>query len=135
MPGQLFVLGGHRKFGAEEKIAHGVLVEDAVDRDSFSGAGEINPVIARTITIEFLSVAFDGAEPVGIEVIEVFGQDLKFREQIELKLFGKLRHFRGANFVEDNLEHRTVEKWTAGKMRLARAGSRRDESEKMIYER
>ena len=65
----------HRQFAAEKEIAKCVLVQDAMDRDSFRAFFKINPVIFRAITMEFFSFALDHAETARVEVIEVFREE------------------------------------------------------------
>jgi hypothetical protein len=95
----------HRQLTAEEKIAQRVLVEDAMNSDTLRATLEVDAVILRPITMELLALALNHPESAGIEVVEVFRQDLKFREQIELESFWQGGHLGGAQFVEDDLEH------------------------------
>src|SRR2546423_9875506 len=95
----------HGEFAAEKEIPKRVLVEDAMDPDAFRRSLEIDPVFLRAIPMQLLSFALDHAEPAAVEVIEVLGKDLEFRQQFELQRLRQRRHFRRAQLVEDDLEH------------------------------
>src|SRR5438067_329628 len=97
----------HRKFAAEKEITKRVLVQDAVDPDALRRPLEIDSIFLRAITMQLLPFALDYAEAAGVEIVEVLGKDLEFRQQIELQRFRQRRHFRGAQLVEDDLEHLT----------------------------
>src|SRR4029077_17296297 len=64
---------GNRQLAAEQKIAKRVFVQNAMHFDAFLGLGEINTVILRAIAIQLLPLAFDHAEALGVELIQIFG--------------------------------------------------------------
>jgi len=70
----------HRQLAPEKKIPQRVLVQDTVDRHPLGTPFEVDTVILRAITVQFLSLASDYAEAAGVEIIEVFRQNLKFRK-------------------------------------------------------
>ena len=76
-----------------------------MDLDAFVGLREINPVIFRTIPIQFFSLALDDAEPSRAELIQILGQYLKLGQQLELQFLRQRRDLGRAQFVEDDLEH------------------------------
>jgi hypothetical protein len=41
--------------------------------DALVGLREINPVTLGAITIKFFPLAFDQAEPLGVELVQIFG--------------------------------------------------------------
>ena len=90
---------------AEKKITQRVLVQHAMHCHAFRAPLEIDSVILGPVTMKFFSLPLDHAEAAGIQVIEVFGKDLEFRQQLELQRLRQRRHFRGAQLVEDDLEH------------------------------
>src|SRR6476620_1460516 len=83
---QLRVLGD-RQFAAEEKIAKRVFVQNAMHFDAFLGLGEVNTVILRAIAIQLFPLALDHAKAPGIELIQIFGQNLKLGQQLKLQPF------------------------------------------------
>ena len=55
--------------------------------------------------MQLFPFALDHAETARIQIIEVFRENLEFSQQIELQRLRQRRHFRRAQFVEDDLEH------------------------------
>ena len=99
------VLIGHRELRAEEEVADGVLVEDAVDQDSLLVALEVDAVVAATEAVKRAAVPLDSAEIFPVERTKIIGKDLELGEEVELEILGKGAHFRGADGIEDDLEH------------------------------
>ena len=95
----------HRQFASEKKIPQRIFVQNAVHRYPFRTPFKVDTIIFRAITMQFLSLALNDAEAAGVEIVEVFRQNLKFREQLELKGFRQRRHLCRAQLVEDDLEH------------------------------
>src|SRR5947207_3374209 len=89
-----------RQFAAEKKITKRVLVQDAMDGDPFRRLGEIDPVIFGAIAVEFFSFTLDHAEMLGVEMIEVFGQNLKLLEEIELHSLRQRRHLGRTQLIK-----------------------------------
>src|SRR5215471_5173101 len=69
---QLRVLG-NRQLASEQKVTKRVFVQNAMHFDAFLGLGEINTIILRAIAIQLLPLAFDYAEALGVELIQIFG--------------------------------------------------------------
>lgn len=95
----------HRQLGSEEEVADGILVEYPVNQDSLRVALKVDAMIAAAETVQGAAVALDPAEVGSIEGVQILRQDLKLGEQIELEILGKGAHFRGADGIEDDLEH------------------------------
>jgi hypothetical protein len=76
-----------------------------MDEDTFWTPLEIDPVIVRSVAIEFLALALDGAERPGVKLIQIVRQELEIRQELELQLFWDPGHLRGADLVKDDLVH------------------------------
>src|SRR5207237_9298473 len=76
-----------------------------MDGDPLRRLGEIDPVIFSAIAVEFFSFALDHAEMLGVEMVEVFGQNLKLLEEVELHSLRQRRHLGRTQLVENDLEH------------------------------
>src|SRR4029077_3004792 len=94
-----------RQFAAEEEIPKRILVQNAMNLDSFLCLGEVNPVIFGAIAIQLFSSTLDHTEMFGVQTIEVLRQNLKLLEQIELHFLRQRRHLSRAQLVENDLEH------------------------------
>ena len=105
--GQIRMIGivGHREFRSEKEVPDCVLVEDAVNQDPLGMALEVDAVIAATEAVKGASIALDLAEEGPVQGIEIFRQDLEFREKVQLEILGKCAHFGGADGIEDDLKH------------------------------
>jgi hypothetical protein len=78
----------HRELRSEQEITDGVLVKDTVNQDPLSMALEVDPVIPATEAVECAPVTLDSIKTGSIQRVEVFGQNLKFSKQVELKVLG-----------------------------------------------
>src|SRR6266496_288792 len=93
------------QFAAKKEIEKRVLVQNAIDLDTFVGLREINTVIFRAITIQFFPRALDHAKPLRIELIQILRQNLELRQQLKLQLLRERGDLGGAQFIKNNLEH------------------------------
>jgi hypothetical protein len=80
-------------------------VKDPVDQDSLRVALEVDAMITATEAMKRATVALDPAEILPVEGTEIIGKDLELGEKVELEILGKGAHFRGADGIEDDLEH------------------------------
>src|SRR5262249_46780471 len=62
------VVFGHWQLRAEEKIPDRVFMENPVDKDPFRASLKIDAIVASSITIQPLPLAFDDPERFGVEV-------------------------------------------------------------------
>ena len=76
-----------------------------MDPDAFGRPLEINPVFFRAIPMQLFPFPLDHTEPAAVEIIEVLGKDLEFREQA-LKAIAKkaLARKTGARGLRSILE-------------------------------
>src|SRR6202030_2515087 len=81
-----------REFAAEKEIPKRVLVQDAVNGDPLRPPFEVDPVILRAITMQLFPLTLDHTETARVQIIEVFGKDLEFRQQLELQRLRQCRH-------------------------------------------
>jgi hypothetical protein len=105
--GQIRLIGivSHREFRAEKEVTDRVLVENAVNQDPLGMTFEVDAVIAATEAVQGAAIALNFAKVASVQGIEIFGKYLELREKVELKILGKSAHFRGADGIEDDLEH------------------------------
>jgi hypothetical protein len=71
---------------------------------------EIDPVILRPIAIQLFSLALNHAKPLRIKMIQILGQNLELCQQLKLQPFRQRGYFCRTQFVEDDLEHRSVKR-------------------------
>jgi len=76
---QLFIFS-HRQLRAEKEISDRIFVKDAVDKDTLGTTFKVDPVIIGSIAVEAFSLPLDYAKGLGIQVFEVFWQELEFSE-------------------------------------------------------
>src|SRR5262249_15946417 len=102
------VVFSHWQLRAEEKIPDRVFMENPVDKDPFRASLKIDAIVASSITIEPLALAFDDPERFGVEVSKVVGQELELRQEFQLQRLRDARNLSRADLVEDNLIHRPL---------------------------
>ena len=78
--------------------------QDAMNGDAFGPALEVDAVILCAVAMEDLAVALEPPEFLRVQIVEVVGEAVEFREQIELQLLRQGSHLGGAYFIEDDLE-------------------------------
>jgi hypothetical protein len=62
-------------------------------------------VIAATEAVQGAAITLDFAKVASVQGIEIFGKYLELREKVELEILWEGAHFRGADGIEDDLEH------------------------------
>ena len=102
--------------GAEEEVLKGVFVEDAVHDDLALRDFEVEAPVRRAEAVEGLAVAVQAAEALVLEVLEIVLGDAEGVEEFQLLEGLELGDLRGADDVEDDLEHggdsnREIRRW------------------------
>jgi hypothetical protein len=82
-------------------------MENTVNQHAFRTPLKIDTIITCTVAVEPFSLPLDDAEHFWIQICEIVRQELKLRQQFELKFHRNPGYFSCADLVEDDLIHRT----------------------------
>jgi hypothetical protein len=66
---------------------------------------EVDAVITASETVKGPAIPLDLAELGAVKGFEILGKNLKLRKKVELEILWEGAHFRGADGIEDDLEH------------------------------
>ena len=69
----------------KQKIANRVFVQDAVNEYAFGASLEVDTVIVGSVPVQTFALPLDHAKRLRVEAIQVFGQKLELRQELQLE--------------------------------------------------
>ena len=103
-----FVLAGFQA-GTEQEIVERVAAENAVDEHAQFVPFKIDAIITHAKTVQRPPAQFQFAERIQFGAEGLLGETAEFAEDLQLQFLGHARHFSGAGWSKDDLEHILVE--------------------------
>ena len=99
-----FVLAGLQA-GTEQKVLERVAAENAVDEHAQFMPFKIDAIITHAEPMQRPPAQFQFAKRVQFGAERLLGEAAEFAEDLQLQFLGHARHFGGAGWRKDDLEH------------------------------